>query len=124
MAIVNPRNFGFATGRLTKDPKTFENKDGSKKIIVSLAMRNLNTKNNESAFVDFTGFVPKETKVPVYDMIHEGDLVMITYDLRNNNYTLADGTKHFEVQMRISNIDILEPKSVTDARLAARENTN
>lgn len=121
--MANTRNFGIATGRLTKDPVTFENGDGSKKIIVNLAIRdNFKGKDGKigSQFVDFHAFVSAGTSAPVYGMVHEGDLVTITYELRNNNWTDKSDAQHFDIQLRITGIDMLEPKSVTDARLKAR----
>lgn len=123
MATINTRNYGVALGRLTKDVVTFENKDGSKKHVVTLAIRNnFKDKNGEtsSQFVDFTGFVAAGTSAPVYDLIHEGDLVSVTYELRNDNWTGADGAKHFDLQLRIVGVDMLESKATTDARAKER----
>lgn len=123
MATINTRNFGTATGRLTKDPVAFTNDNGSKKVVVNLALRdNFKGKDGKtgSQFVDFTAFVSADANGDVYSMMHEGDLVSITYELRNDNYTGKDGQKHFNVQLRITGVDLLEPKSVTEARLKAR----
>lgn len=123
MATINSRNFGTATGRLVKDPVTFTNGDGSKKIVVNLALRdNFKGKDGETGaqFVDFTAFVPKDAKGDVYSMMHEGDLVSITYELRNDNYVDKAGNQHFDVTLRITGVDLLEPKAVTEARVKAR----
>ena len=123
MPTINSRNFGTATGRLTKDPVTFNNSDGSKKAIVTLALRD-NFKGSDgnvgSQFVDFTGFVAKDTTSSVYDMIHEGDLVSVTFELRNDNWTDKSGQQHFDLVLRVTGVDMLEPKSVTEARLKSR----
>lgn len=120
MPTINARNHGIATGRLTKDPVTFENRDGSHKVIVNLALRD-NFKQQDgstgSQFVDFTGYVPKDTKSSVYDMIHKGDLVSVTYELRNDNWTDKSGAQHFDLVLRVTGVDMLEPKSTREARL-------
>ena len=123
MATINQRNHGVATGRLTKDVVTFENKDGSKKHVVTLALRdNFKSKDGEvgSQFCDFTAFVAAGASAPVYDLIHEGDLVSVTYELRNDNWTGSDGVRHFDVQLRITGVDMLESKSTTEARAKQR----
>jgi single-stranded DNA-binding protein len=123
MATINTRNHGVATGRLTKDVVTFENKGGSKKHVVTLALRdNFKNKDGEvgAQFVDFTGFVAKDASAPVYDLIHEGDLVTIVYELRNDNWTDENDERHFDVQLRITGIDMLESKATTTARAKGR----
>ena len=123
MPTINTRNYGVFTGRLTKDPKVFANSDGSRKVIVTVAARdNFKGKDGSqgSQFVDFTAFVSKDASAPVYDMMHEGDLISLTYELRNDNYTDSKGVQHFDVTLRITGVDLLEPKSVTEARLKAR----
>lgn len=123
MASVNPRNTGTATGRLTKDPVVFENRDGSRKVVLSVAMRN-NYKDADgevgSQFADFTGFVAKDAKAAVYEMVHSGDLVTVSYELRNDNWTDGQGERHFDLTLRITGIDMLESKATTKARLEER----
>lgn len=124
MPTINARNHGFATGRLTKNPTTFENKDGSKKVVVNLALRDsFKGADGETGaqFVDLTGFVPADAKGDVYSMMHEGDLVSVSYELRNDNYVDKAGQRHFDITLRITGVDLLEPKSVTEARLKARQ---
>lgn len=123
MATINVRNFGTATGRLTKPVVTFDNKDGSAKKVITLALRdNFKSKDGEvgSQFVDFTAFVAAGANAPVYDMIHEGDLVTITYELRNDNWTDASNNKHFDLQLRVVGVDMLESKATTEARAKER----
>lgn len=123
MATINTRNYGIATGRLTKDVVSFDNKDGSAKKVITLALRDsFKGKDGKvgAQYVDFTAFVAAGAKGDVYSMMHEGDLVSVTYELRNDNWTDKNDQKHFNVQLRITGVDLLEPKSVTEARLKAR----
>lgn len=123
MATINARNFGTATGRLSKDVTTFTNRDGSKKHVVNLALRNaFKGKDGEvgSQFVDFTAFVAAGANAPVYEMIHKGDLVTITYELRNDNWTDENNKDHFDLQLRIVGLDMLESKATTEARAKER----
>lgn len=38
--MKNIRNYGIVTGRLTRDPQVFENRDGSRKIKFTVAAQN------------------------------------------------------------------------------------
>lgn len=124
MAVINPLNSGIAIGRLAKDPVVFTNKDGSKKVVVSLALRN-NYKdadgNTSSQFIDFEGFVASGASAPVFDMVHSGDLVSLMYELRNDNWTDKSGIQHYDVQLRINDVRMLESKETTSGRRASRK---
>lgn len=117
--MANPRNFGFATGRLTKDPVVFDNQDGSKKVIVTLALTN-NFKNKdgetEAQFIDFQAFIGKGASMGGYGLIGKGDLIEVIYELRNNNWTGKDGVAHYDIVMHVTDMTMLESKAVTSAR--------
>lgn len=120
MALINPRNFGVTTGRLTKDPVVFENNDGSRKYIMNVAIRDNFRSGDDgsygSQFMDFTGFVPKDASSAIYDTAKKGDLVTVSYELRNDNWTDKGGQQHFDVTLRVTGVDLLEPKSTREAR--------
>lgn len=121
---MNLRNNCVLEGRLTKDPVVFTNKDGSRKIMITVAVEN-NYKNRkgekESQFIPLEAFISsKNENNGVYDHIHEGDLIGAQYEVRNNNYT-KNGEKVFDLILFINQIDLKESKSVTDARLAKKQ---
>lgn len=124
MAIINTDNFGIATGRLPKDPKIFENKDGSKSVRFTLMIRN-NFKSKDGSYesqgIDFQAFVPAGTDGDgVYGILKTGMLVQVTYEPRSNNYTDKDGVAHYEQVLRVNDVRIRESKAVSDARAAGK----
>lgn len=121
---VNPSNAFFATGRLTKEPKVFDNSDGSKKVIITLALQD-NFKGKDGSrgaqFIDFQAFQTKDAGLGVYAHLGTGDLVNVVAEARNNNWTAADGTPHYDMILRITSLNMLESKRVTAARHGAEE---
>lgn len=121
--MANVRNQGTAIGRLTKDIAAFKNADGSRKMMVTLAVQN-NYKDSEgkttSEFISLEGFVPKDKEDGVYALMHEGDLVGIGYSVKTNNYTDKDGNPQYGQVLRINDIELLETKATTDARAAKK----
>lgn len=128
---MNLNNFYVGCGRLTEEPKTFTNSDGSVKVKFTLAEQN----NYKSA--DGTRgaeFIPFETLIPanrvkagangapadlgVYSMIHKGDKITVHASARNNNYTKADGTQVYGIVLYVEELKLDEPKATTDARRA------
>lgn len=118
---MNQRNFGIAEGRLTKDPVIFNNNDGSRKIMVTLAVQD-NFKGRDgkkgTQFIDLEAFVGAgQQSNGVFEYIHKGDLVGIEYTVRTNNYEKNGETVYGQV-LFIQNVDLKESKNVTDARRA------
>jgi single-stranded DNA-binding protein len=124
---MNIRNNFSLIGRLTQDPTVFDNADGSKKVRFTLAAKdNFAGKDGQygSQFIPVEAFVSKENAakngVGVYASMHKGDLVGVTGQIQNNNYKDKDGVDHYDLVLHIETRDLMEPKSVTDARLGAR----
>lgn len=124
--MANLRNFGITEGRLTKDPVVFNNKDGSRKIMITVAAQN-SYKNKagvrESQFLPFEAFVPAANATNgVFDYTHKGDLVGIEYEVRNNNYKdPKTGEDVYGIVLFVQNVDLKEGKAKTDARQAAAQ---
>lgn len=120
--MTNLKNFGVLEGRLTKDIKVFENSDGSKKVMFTLAAQdNFKGKSGqkESQFIPLVGFISKsQSSNGVYDYIHKGDSIAVRYELRNNNYTDKSGEKVYGIDVFIQEIELREGKAVTQARQA------
>ena len=122
--MANVQNLGIATGRLSKNVTAFANADGSRKMMVSVAVPNdYKGKDGKtsSEFVSLEGFVPAGKGDGVYALMHKGDLVSIQYKVVSNNYTDKDGKPVYAQVLRIEKVSLLESKAVTDARAARNE---
>ena len=124
---MNIRNNFQIIGRLTQDPTVFENSDGSRKVRITLAAKdNFKDKAGEqgSQFLPAEAFISadnfKQYGLGVYANMHQGDLVAVTGQIQNNNYTDKNGTAHYDLVLHIETRDMMEPKSVTDQRAINR----
>ncbi|WP_434598126.1 single-stranded DNA-binding protein [Streptomyces sp. A5-4] len=121
--MSNPRNNGQLIGRLANDPKVFENKDGSKKVLFTVftdrAYTNAQNQRDSDA-VPVEAFVRAQTQgLGPYANIHKGDLVAVGYTLRMDRYSKG-GEQVFDLKVISEDITFLEPRSVTQARLNER----
>ena len=119
--MENLRNSCKFVGRLSKDPKVITNKDGSKKVLITIACENnYKTKGERKAqFVPVQAFVSADKTNTVYDYMHSGDLIAVSCEFRNNDYE-KDGEMVYTMVMAIQTVDLLESKAVTTARQAAK----
>lgn len=122
--MSNIRNFGSLTGRLANDPKIFINSDGSKKVLMTLMVDrgyvDRNTNQRPSDAIDVEAFVNKTANGNgPFGSIHKGDRVQFATELRKDVYQ-KNGQTVYEQKVIVTDVDFLEPKSVTDARLAER----
>jgi single-stranded DNA-binding protein len=121
--MSNPRNNGQLVGRLARDPKVFENKDGSKKVLFTVfADRNyLNGQSErQSDAIPVEAFVRAQAQgLGPYANIHKGDLVAIGYVLRMDRY-IKGGAEVFDLKVIAEDVTFLEPRTVTQGRLAER----
>ena len=126
MAIINPLNNGTVIGRLPKDPKIFENKDGSKSVRFTVMARN-GYKNAQGGYdstgVDLEAFIPATAEGNgVYDILKKGILVQVTYEIRRNNWPDKNtGEMHYVQVLRVNDVRVLESKATTDARASKGE---
>ncbi|MFI8089121.1 single-stranded DNA-binding protein [Streptomyces sp. NPDC086080] len=121
--MSNPRNNGQLIGRLANDPKVFENKDGSKKVLFTVftdrAYTNAQNQRDSDA-VPVEAFVRAQTQgLGPYANIHKGDLVAVGFTLRMDRYS-KNGEPVFDLKVISEDITFLEPRSVTQARLNER----
>ncbi|MFI5702652.1 single-stranded DNA-binding protein [Streptomyces xanthochromogenes] len=121
--MSNPNSTASVIGRLANDPKVFENKDGSKKVMLTAFVDRGYTDrqgNRISDALPFEAFVRAETpSTGPFAHVHKGDLVGLSYEPRLNRYT-KNGAEVFEVKLEIQNISFLESRATTQARLAER----
>lgn len=122
---ANTRNLGIATGRLTREANIYENKDGSHKVKLTVAVKDNFKSKGEfgTQFVPVEAFVPKDSKIlPVYEGLAKGDLVSVSYSVVTPEpYTDKNGVTQYPVVLQIQSIDTtLEPKSAKDGRQLAQ----
>lgn len=121
-AILNTANYGIARGRISHI-KLFNNNDGSKKYMVTVAARNAYPNPDGtygSQYVRTEGFVAKNAKNDgVYEHLEVGDYVELNYIILNDDYKMKNGQWHYGLVLRIQGVDILETKMAKAARKAA-----
>lgn len=125
--MSNPSNHGNFAGRLASDPVIFTNPDGSRSVrITVIARRNyLNTVDGErkrlSDAIDFEEYIPATSESNgIYNIIHTGDLVSLSYALKRDVFKRKDGSMAYETKLVVDEIQPLESKAVTTARHAQR----
>lgn len=120
---MNLANYGVAEGRVTKAPKIMDNKDGSKKAFVTLAVQDNfasgKDKEKKTQFINFEGFVPKDRTGSVYDNLAVGDKIAIQYRIETPSYE-KDGETIYKTALVVENIQFKESKAQKEARQAAK----
>ena len=115
MCNMNTCNYGVAIGRLVRQPKVYENRDGSHKVLYTLAVsRNFQNKEGkrDSDFVNLEAFLPAARQVDqsVYSHLRVGELVAARYTIRTSTYTDASGESKFGVSLLTQDVELLEGK--------------
>lgn len=127
MALINPNNTASATGRLARDPKVFENKDGSKSVRFTLMIDDV-TAGKDGKYgargLDFQAFVPADRGMGAYGIIKKGMMVHVTSEPQVNRYTDKNGVEHFDIVLQVRDVRILETRGTTAAREAAKAQAN
>ena len=116
---MNIRNYGVIEGRLTRDPSIITNKDGSRKVFISIAARD-NFKNADgkrgTQFVSLEAFISnKQASNGVYGYMHKGDMVALHYTVKSFRYTPKDSTEEvFGQTLFIQEVDLKDCNKRTD----------
>jgi len=122
MAFTNERNKGTLIGRLSRVPQIFSNKDGSHKVMMTIAVRdNFKTKGEfETQFIPVQVFVPSGAAIlESYQALQKGQLVALGTALRTHKYQKDDKTV-YETIVAVQSIDFtLESQATRDARAMA-----
>lgn len=123
MARINPKNFGVAIGRLASDPLFFNNRDGSRTVrftvLVDQDFVNAGGERGTDA-VSVERFIPNDRGNGVFDMIHQGDLVEVSYRVTTDSYVDRNGERRYVTKLIVSDVQMLESRKVTTERLAKR----
>lgn len=105
------RNLVTLTGRLTKDPVVFTNKDGSKTVMVDIAVQNSFVNKNgkrDSQFIKTQAFVKSGAKsLGPYAHIKKGDLVGLNGELRSTSYiNKSTGKSEYAQYVFLNSVDM------------------
>ena len=119
-------NKGFVTGRLVREIGRFSNKDGSEKVLFTLAVqRSFKNANGErdTDYIQLEGFIPAKNKnaKTVYDSMNKGALVTVEYTVRTSTYEQNDKTI-YHTALLVQQVDLLETKAAQESRTAAHQN--
>lgn len=117
--MSNPANHGSLIGRLASDPKVFENTDGSRRLLATVAVDD-NFKNRagerKTQFIQVEAFLPAGSTMG-WDRTGKGDLIAVEYRIDTTAYADKNGEMQYPVRLVVEGTpSYLEPKSVTEAR--------
>ncbi|MCB5281116.1 single-stranded DNA-binding protein [Arthrobacter sp. ES1] len=122
--MSNATNNGNLIGRLAADPKAFENKDGSKKVFLTVYADRPYKKDGKTVSdqISVEAFVSNQVNgLGPYGYVHQGDLVAISTHIEQMPYTAQNGEKVFPPAKVVADgIQFLESRGTTQTRLAKR----
>lgn len=126
MFNMNICNYGVAIGRLVRQPKVYENKDGSHKIFYTLAVRRgfPNKKGKRDAdFVNLETYLPASNTLEqsIYSRLRVGTMLAARYTLLSSSYTDAGGEKQYRVSLLTQSLDFMESRQETADREARND---
>lgn len=124
--MSNVANTGTLIGRLARDPKAFQNTDGSHKVLFTLfvdrAYKGADNKTISDA-ITLEAFVTNKTQgLGPYSLVHQGDLVAVSTHIEQMPYKSKETgeTVYPAPKVVIDEIKFLESRSVTQTRMARR----
>lgn len=121
---MSARNSVKLVGRLTKDPMIFQNQDGSRKIMATLAVKDnfYSTDTNgdriiKTNFLNIEQFISKKrTNNGAWQYCGKGDQIAIEGELHSSTFTDANGNRQFPTVISITDLALLDSKADTTAR--------
>lgn len=124
--MMNLNNYGMLTGRLAKDPLVFDNKDGSRKVKLTLAVqnnyRNKDTGEHEAQFIPLEAFIPSgKTGLGAYDYMHKGDKITVQYAVKVTHYTDVSSADIYAVVLQIENVRLDETRTNTETKTTTQK---
>ena len=87
--MINLDNFGGCIGTLQNNPVILPNRDGSKKILMTVLCSDITKSNGHKTYqrIPVQGFIPKTYKGNgPYGYLHAGDEVHIEYSLKTTDH--------------------------------------
>lgn len=113
-------NFGFVSGNLAAAPRILTNKDGSRKVFMSIYSSNDFPNRNgqyESEVVSVEAFVPQKRSARIYEVAQTGDAVEVRYTAGTDKYTDANGKTVYTLKLRAQQTTFA-PRSRTKKNVA------
>lgn len=93
--MMNIDNFGIANGILQADPVILNNKDGSRKVLMTIICSDMTRDTNGNRtfqHIPVQGFIPKTYKgIGPYEYLHQGEEVHAEYTIKANPYQGENG---------------------------------
>ena len=104
-------NILYLMGRLTGDPAITSTTDGKNIAKFRIAVNRKYHKEGETEadFFNCVSFGKVAERLDRLNVI-KGTKLLLTCELRNNNYTDKEGTKHYENQIIVSDFEFCEKK--------------
>lgn len=103
-------------GRLTRDPEFKQTQSGTPVCRFSLAINrpfaNKQTGERETDFVECDAW--RSTAEFISRYFSKGNMILVEGQLRNNNYTDNNGTKHYSMRVLVDNVSFCESKGSGD----------
>lgn len=123
--MMNLNNYGVLTGRLAKDILVFDNKDGSRKVKLTLAVQN-NYRNaegiHEAQFIPAEAFIPADKQnLGAYDYMHKGDKITVQYAVKATHYTDVSSNEIYAVVLQIENVRLDETRTNTETKTTTQK---
>lgn len=128
--MSNPLNNNSLVGRLSQAIQTFVNKDGSKSILVNLAVddnfKSLNKATGKTEvqtnYIPLRGYIGKDVQGNgSWDRVHVGDLVAVSTRINAKPYDDAQGVRQYPLTIELEGYpQFLESKAITEARAARK----
>lgn len=117
---MSATNFGIISGHLAKAPVVFDNKDGSKKVIFTIANNFGYGEKEGTNWIEVEGFVSAKVKgAGLAATLPAGSRISAKYELRSTSFE-KDGVKHYAQRAVIADyfndIEIWDTKEETAAR--------
>lgn len=121
---MNPRNHCILEGNLARNPEIKTNTDGSRRVLVTLAVnRDYKSKDGEYPvdYLSCEAYYGKNAKGNgVFDRVVAGSRIILIGELRSAMWTDAEGKKHYKQFFFVTEPKYGESKAVTDNRIAKK----
>lgn len=125
--MINMLNVGQATGRLTKDPYIVTNRDGSRRVFLTIAAADGYTRRDGkrgAQFIPVEAFIPANRRDGLYALLDRGSAVSIAYSVRNNNYMdKKSGQMHYGITLHVESIRLAESREAAELRRSHMSST-
>ncbi|WP_435112736.1 single-stranded DNA-binding protein [Nocardiopsis synnemataformans] len=122
--MVNPRNNGHLIGRVAQEVKELTNSDGSKSILLTLAVDDNFTSGTDKKigtnFIPLRAFVSNRVQNNPWSSLSVGSLIAVSYRVNAKSYTDRQGTKQYPMHLEVQGYPQFLESASTAQRRAQR----